>query len=292
MNHTTINSISELIRHTNYSLDSLNNSYRFRGQSNYFWSLQPSIYRFQNLKRYQTTFFEEILLQYKPKFEIPTILNTNYDFEWLMLCQHYDIPTRFLDWTSDVLISLYFACNNNFNIDGALFICNANDYPSIPSIKCNPREIQELVYFNSNIINPRLRAQSGSFMIWGHSPLNENISKETYDLWAYYKQKNDMKFFIEKLIIPKDKKIEFLKILDQQFNINDASIYLNNNTNKNMLSALTRIKNEVLNKTYFITESEKLSTLQKNLTKLSLPHLGENCFGNCINMRSMQIKFN
>jgi len=291
MKNSTINSVQELIQYTSYILDPLNSSYRYRGQSNCSWSLQPSIYRFQNLKRYQTMFFEEILLQYKPKFEIPPILNTNFDFEWLMLCQHYDIPTRFLDWTSDALTSLFFSCNENFNDDGALFICNMNDYPTIPSISYNPVEIQDLVFLNSSILNPRMRAQSGSFMIWGHSPLNPDISKESYDLWEYYNQKIDTKYFIEKLIIPKEKKIEFLHILDKHYNINYENLYLNNVTNKIVLNTLTNTKYEVLNTTLYVTESNKLSSLEKSILKFKLPHLGENCFANCLNMRSMKIRF-
>jgi hypothetical protein len=289
--NSTINSIKELIQYTNYILDPLNSTYRYRGQANYNWPLQPSIYRFQNLKRYQTTFFEEILIQYKPKFEIPPILNTNYDFEWLMLCQHYDIPTRFLDWTSDVLTSLFFACNENFDKDAALFICNIKDYPTIPTINFNPRDIQDLVFLNSNIINPRMRAQSGSFMIWGHSPLNSDVSKESYDLWEYYNQKKDTKYFIEKLIIPKEKKLNFLNVLEKHYNINYENLYLNNVLNKTVLNTLIKIKYEVLNTTLYITESNKLSTLDKNILKFKLPHIGEDCFANCLNMRSMNLQF-
>ena len=291
MKNCTINSVQELIQYTSYILDPLNSSYRYRGQSNYSWSLQPSIYRFQNLKRYQTMFFEEILLQYKPKFEIPPILNTNFDFEWLMLCQHYEIPTRFLDWTSDALTSLFFSCYENFNDDGALFICDMKDYPTIPSINFNPVDIQDLVFLNSSIFNPRMRAQSGSFMIWGHSPLNPDISKESYDLWEYYKQKIDNKYFIEKLIIPKEKKIDFLHILDKHYNINYENLYLNNVTNKIVLNTLTKTKYEVLNTTLYVTESNKLSSLEKSILKFKLPHLGEDCFANCSNMRSLKIRF-
>ncbi len=54
------------------------------------------------------------------------------DFDWLCLMQHYDLPTRLLDWSESILIALYFAVAEKHdgreirgNTDGKLIILNA-----------------------------------------------------------------------------------------------------------------------------------------------------------------------
>lgn len=287
MESKIINSITELLNYT-YTLNPLCSNYRYRGQSIFDWSLQPSVYRFQNFKRYQTMFFEEILLSQKPSVPYPPILNTTLNLEWLMLSQHYNVPTRFLDWSSDVLTSLYFACNENFNEDGSIFICNQSDYQTIPNINHDPMEIQELVFINTNIINPRLRAQSGSFMVWGHSPLNNDKSRESYDLWEYYENNKTKSHFIEKLKIPKSSKKQILNELDIFYNINQNSLYLGGNIERNLSNNFEIIKNKALKFTLFITDSDKLSIIDKEIIRQLIPNIGENCFGGCESMKSMK----
>jgi hypothetical protein len=46
-------------------------------------------------------------------------------FDLLCLLQHYNFPTRLLDWTESVLIALYFAVEDGGKQDGKLFALNA-----------------------------------------------------------------------------------------------------------------------------------------------------------------------
>jgi hypothetical protein len=48
--------------------------------------------------------------------------NHKTTYEWLTLMQHYGLPTRLLDWSSNLLVGLYFCCAEYKERDGALYV--------------------------------------------------------------------------------------------------------------------------------------------------------------------------
>jgi hypothetical protein len=95
----------------------------FRGHSKYEFKLLPSVFRDNN-----TLFIDEAKQYNEFIRRFPNHSQTHRTpIEWLTLMQHYGLPTRLLDWTSNLLIGLFFACDD-LESDGALFVFNSNSF--------------------------------------------------------------------------------------------------------------------------------------------------------------------
>ena len=243
-----------------YSLSLNASSFRFRGQAHFLWPLQPSIYRFEGFSRYQAVEYESNILQGKPPRPSPPLTHTDFHLEWLMICQHYGVPTRLMDWTTDILIALFFACSDikEINADGALFICDQNDYKMFAAYNEHAMDTQELAFVSTNVVNPRMRTQAGCFMLWGHAPLDEN-STESYDLWQYH-EKQEKPHYLDKICIPQHAKKRILKELEEVYSINNDSLYLKNGYLETRFnSGFVKLKETALLITLHKTDSRRLS---------------------------------
>jgi hypothetical protein len=286
-----IESTSEAIELLN-SLSLNDSDYCFRGQADSEWSLQPSIYRFKDFLRYQTVIHENFLLQNKSQKPIPPLSHTNYDLEWLILCQHYGIPTRLLDWSSDFMIALFFSCYNKSKIDedGAIFICDKMNYKNLThynQFHQTTKEESELAFIKTNIPNPRMRSQSGCFMIWDSWPLEKESSSESYDLWQYH-NKGENDFFLKKIIIAKSAKSKILLELKEYYSITYESLFhISSPIVKVYSPEFERLKNDIFILTLWFTDAEKLSKKENIRAHVLTGGVSKNSFKGCLNLGSI-----
>jgi len=209
----------------------LHPNYIFRGQADSSWPLNPSLTRIaveRKLTRAQTIQLErESINLFMPiaktllpaQNTMPISNGVNYEFySWLITMQHYSAPTRLLDWTSSLLVALYFSCNSENNSDGVIWIGNfakINDSLQSPNNFHTNSQIDnfgdEIITLTAGVSNERIIAQKGLFTSCTN-PLSDHmvlISK----LGA-----------LVKVIIPKEIKVSVMQELFKM-NINATTLF-------------------------------------------------------------------
>ena len=83
----------------------------YRGHSDKNYELKPSIYRNKKFIENEHKIYRETIAK------VPYEFNGKSTIESLALMQHYGVPTRILDLTTNALVALYFACEESKKIN-------------------------------------------------------------------------------------------------------------------------------------------------------------------------------
>ena len=126
--------------HPDCVFNPISKTFIFRGICNHAYSLLPSIFRKQ--KHTVSDKGQEIETYTYKSFESERGVLTSFIVEasgyvdipqedlrrWAEYAQHYGVPTRFLDWTDNHLVALYFACKDEKEHDGTVWLLNGSQY--------------------------------------------------------------------------------------------------------------------------------------------------------------------
>ncbi len=211
----------------------------FRGQAVMGWALKPSIGRtiqeggLYDPKKgsndlYQT---ESFLLQRFKRDGYPFVQRMLTDWEAIMLSQHHKLPTRLLDWTSNPLVALFFAAEEEKyrDADGAVFMYRPRNIwkhhistfegqnPKKPNVP-KPLNVRGIKIAFPMLLVDRLITQSGGFTIQDPLKCLMKRDKEEFD------DKSLDIFEIRKWIIPNERKVNILDEL-HRVSINRRTLF-------------------------------------------------------------------
>jgi FRG domain len=189
----------------------------FRGQSEKK-SLVPSIAREDS--KIDTTEIEKKMLEELKRRTSTKINGTQFDeWDWLVYAQHFGMKTRLLDWTSNPLTALWFACSNEFkkDADSVVYILkNAENFQFDKSKETSPFKRTKTRVLKPTLNNERIIAQAGWFTAHKYS----TSAKCFVDL----RTNTDIKDSIIEVIIPKGIKSTILDSLNV-FGINNQTMF-------------------------------------------------------------------
>jgi hypothetical protein len=253
----TVNTVAELMQwQEQFSTLTPPNIRRwsFRGQSREFCNLVPSFKRLFSTQAFSAAELIErkLIEDFRKHYQalsnqnnsgiLPMLsIGNGHDLKCLSVMQHYEVPTRLLDWTSDFWTAIYFACagdpDSNAELwfyDRALFseqhvvgsqyaslLLQAQNAPPEPAI-LSLRDATLLLEFDPRI-NARMQSQHG------HHTVSSDVFQDHVGLLNEMQKKREptdnTPWYFRRMVIDKSCKGKVLQFLSDHKNITASTIY-------------------------------------------------------------------
>ena len=211
--------------------------------------LLPSILRGSSSDNNDYKYEDEYEVYESFRRESRSYININDD-NFLLLCyaQHFNVPTRLLDFTINPLVALYFACKELKSKDGAVWILNSKAYNKqvikinnahnllVSDIKEMRHRMLDKIFHKETTLNTynypiavtpyyidqRMMAQGSRFFLWGDNAvcLEHMLTFDDYMDPDY----SNVNAFVMKIKIPYKYKADLLNQLDM-LGINEKSLF-------------------------------------------------------------------
>jgi hypothetical protein len=184
----SLSSVSDLLSR----IQGVRGALYFRGQADWTWRLNPTIARQYTYAGKTLTGFTEVqerdllhrfrrhTYQYRGR-----VLN---EWENLFLARHHGLPVRLLDWTTNPLVAMYWAClhSSASRTDGAIWWFKRREANKLMHLDIfqneNPLEISGIRLIFPFYPSQRMITQAGVFTI--HSEPSKDIKQLSADDYA------------------------------------------------------------------------------------------------------------
>lgn len=215
-----IKSLSNFLEIVQFCIDDFNHYYInsqtvFRGQTKAEYKLLASLFREPKESSFE---YNQIHFLRASKF-----VKEDDELEIAIRAQHYGYFTRLLDVSYNSLIALFFACRDDFEDDGAVFVMSVERY--LPSTSIELSKLYKRIIKDADILdslttidrspliietirnNDRIIAQSGAFLLFLNN--EHSIDKDRF----------------VKILIPANLKKTILDQLYKLFGIYNGSVF-------------------------------------------------------------------
>ncbi|WP_436664510.1 FRG domain-containing protein (plasmid) [Alicyclobacillus acidoterrestris] len=252
-----IESLEQYVRRvTSFGQDSNSDGqgiFWYRGQASIKFQLVPSVYRKNSAQEFIHTYHDEFnLLSYFKSYAYPFIKadRPQNDLEWLILAQHFGLPTRLMDFTIDPLIALAFALeidkinqdesHRNDSEDAVVYVFRPLDYNlTVPNPPNGIPHLTELGDKQSGYVPSLTESDTDKPIACISIFNNDNISaqKGTFVLFSRLESKRVMSlrdivqdnYILSEIVISAAKKAEIRDHL-YQIGYNISRLYPNLNS--------------------------------------------------------------